>query len=226
MPRPQRCSSAATRPAKSRSGVTRAALALGSSMASLRNSAMARASCSGEVASASLRPCRAKGCGGATAIAPTGRCAALRAQWRSKSRRSSQPGHSATSRGLWPRVLSRAWRPNWGWLGAVPTKSQVSISKCPSRPGKMIWPLGRVRRVLARAATAGMVAVVPARMMGWVGGLSCQAAACSSSKRRRRAAGEMRPASASIAGQASCTRAIKRAACSQNPAKSGFSGAS
>ena len=154
-------SSAATRPASSRSGVTSAARAPGVSRASRSTRAMAAASSCWSAGARRLMPSR--GCGGSPRQAcrelagsrarPSVRSVRRHGRWRLE-----QPGLRSPL--VAPRPDRRRRRPACGW--GVFDSFQVASSIVVSTAGSNTRPLGRRATTRSKRVTAWMPAVTPA----------------------------------------------------------------
>ena len=175
----QRPSAAATRRARARSGVMRAAVAAGVSIASRKTTAIASASSSAlaasitamfampvEISRSSPRRSRSRQ-----------RCVAAAGRMISDTS-ASRPcaGASAvTSSRRTPRRASNACMANCGCpiagaaSAAPPIMVQASSSRCVSSPGSTTAPCGRRAMVASKAAVAGIEPVDPAAITGWSG---------------------------------------------------------
>ena len=200
---PNRPSSTATLPARSRSGVTSATRRSGVCNAPRRMRAMAKASScwsagarrdspAGSAVNGSRHVPRALAGSRArcsTAVRLGGAAAAAGCGWTSP-RRASSP-------------FSSRRRPDCGWLSS--SASHEASGSARSRPGSTTCPRGSPATTRNSRATAGMPPVEPAAKIRPAGAVCCQARACASSNCTCRAAGFISPCSDSQSGQARVT---------------------
>ncbi len=200
----QRPSSAATRRARLRSGVTSAAVLSFCSSCSRSISAMAAASSPGCAASTSDKPSRPFAISSPPPSA-SARQASVVGAGRSVSRiracrLSGVPSasQSVTSVRAQPIRSSNCFMPNCGWPGS--SRSQLSSSKAWSSAGRITEPFGRRAIARSSAAVAGMLPVEPAAITGPVGGRLCNLSVRAAVIALRRAAGFIVPSASSKAG--------------------------
>ena len=211
MSRPQRPSSAATRRAMVRSGVTRAAVVPDVSTASRSAKAMASASSCSLWATISetpamASPVSAKAVSAQRSVVSAGR----RASAMSRRRRARAPDGAAsgtTSSRRIPILPISCLRPNCGWpkaLGGAPSSApiaaQASASRSWSRPGSTTAPSAWCAMALSRSAVAGIEPVDPAATTGPASRLAAARISVS-----RRTAGSTRSIPARMAGHCSAT---------------------
>ena len=209
----QRASSAATRRAIVRSGVTTAIVAAPSSSASRMAIAMPTASSCSLRATRSVDPgeCdrdrsgrRLRGPEGGPSLGRLGRAQRLREELRPHRRR----GVPRARAGPRPRARCRARRPAAsgancgcpkaaaGTAPASPIAAQPASSSCWSRPGSTTAPFGSRAIALSSSAVAGIEPVEPAAMIGAVGLSVFRRSAAARISVSRRSTGSTRPSSA------------------------------
>ncbi len=243
--RPWRGSSAATRPARSRSGVTSATLRPGrlrpsaasprarspganASRHPRRASAMPAASACASGASITQRPSSAAshppGRGRVQgASASCGSSAVPSSSARGEGSRPSVPVQGRMSPGAAPSARrSRRW-PAKGWVQAVRITSSGMAAEAPSSRGITTAPLGRPRAIRrSSSAAAGMVppAPMPAAITAPAGGRASHSRRCTRSARTRRRPMSSSSRSFSQARQPSATARRKRVVMRQCSASS------
>ena len=185
---PKRPSSDATRRASCRSGVTSAAVALGSRIASRSAQAIARASACSFAACSTPTPSKAVSGKLARrraqrAVRSAGASAAATQRARATSGAAGAAPSGSTASGATPIARTSLCMPNCGWpITGVASPGACSSARVPasiavSYPGRTTAPCGSLATVAISSAVAGIVPVEPATITGPAGGAASRRAA-------------------------------------------------